>query len=121
VDKKVELGLADKKMTADLFCVVFKPMEGDVALPKNGQSDVLVRSGENRKVEEATGSQGGEVKRVERLAEEFAARVPELKFSPAEIISFLLENKQSPREAIDNVEIWMTRIREERKGAKNEA
>jgi hypothetical protein len=32
VDKKVELGLADKKMTADLFCVIFKPMEGDVAL-----------------------------------------------------------------------------------------
>ena len=35
VDKKVELGLADKKMTADLFCVVFKPIEGDVALLKN--------------------------------------------------------------------------------------
>jgi hypothetical protein len=77
--KKVELGLADKKMTADLFCVVFKPMEGDVALLKNAQSDVLVRSGENRKVDEAARSQGEEVKRVERLAEEFAARVPELK------------------------------------------
>jgi chaperone BCS1 len=90
VDKKVELGLADKKMTADLFCVVFKPMECDVAVLKNAQSDVLVRSGENRKVDEAARSQGEEVKRVERLAEEFAARVPELKFSPAEIISFLL-------------------------------
>jgi chaperone BCS1 len=120
VDKKVELGLADKKMTADLFCVVFKPMEGDVALPKNTQLDVLVRSGENRKVDEAVRSQGEEVKIVERLAEEFAARVPELKFSPAEIISFLLENRQSPKEAIDNVEIWMTRIREEKKEAKND-
>jgi hypothetical protein len=79
VDKKVELGLADKKMTADLFCVVFKPMEADVALLKNAQSDVLVRSRENRKVDEAARSQGEEVKRVERLAEEFAARVPELK------------------------------------------
>jgi mitochondrial chaperone BCS1 len=35
VDKKVELRLANKKMTANLFCVVFKPMEGDVALLKN--------------------------------------------------------------------------------------
>jgi chaperone BCS1 len=35
IDKKVELRLADKKMTADLFCVVFKPIEGDVALLKN--------------------------------------------------------------------------------------
>jgi len=47
--------------------------------------------------------------------------VPELKFSLAEIISFLLEYRQSPREAIDNIEIWMTRIREERKEAKNKA
>jgi ATP-dependent 26S proteasome regulatory subunit len=35
VDKKVELRLANKKMTADLFYVVFKPIEGDVALLKN--------------------------------------------------------------------------------------
>jgi hypothetical protein len=32
VDQKVELGLADKKMTANLFCLVFKPMEGNIAL-----------------------------------------------------------------------------------------
>jgi chaperone BCS1 len=118
VDKKVELGLADKKMTADLFCVVFKPVECDVAPPKNAQSDVLV--GEDRKVHEAARSQEEEVKRVEQLAEEFAARVPELEFSPAEIVSFLLEYRQSPGEAIDNVEAWTTKIREERKKAKNE-
>jgi hypothetical protein len=53
VDKKVELGLADKKMTANLFYIIFKPIEGDVALLKNTQSDVLVRLGENRKVDEA--------------------------------------------------------------------
>jgi chaperone BCS1 len=120
VDKKFELGLADKKMTADLFCVIFKPIEGDVALPENAQSDVLVRLGENRKVHEATRIQEEEVKRVERLATDFAARVPELKFSPAEILSFLMEHRQSPGEAIDNVEMWMTRIREERKEAKND-
>ena len=85
VDKKVEFGLADKKMTADLFCLVFKPVEGDVAPAKNAQSDVLV--GDDRKVHEAARSQREEVRRVEQLAEEFAARVPELKFSPAEILS----------------------------------
>jgi mitochondrial chaperone BCS1 len=31
VDKKVKLGLANNKMIADLFCLVFKPVEGDVA------------------------------------------------------------------------------------------
>jgi chaperone BCS1 len=38
------------------------------------------------------------------LAKEFAVKVPELKFSPAEIISFLLEYRKLPEEAIDNVE-----------------
>ncbi|KAH6670568.1 mitochondrial chaperone bcs1 [Halenospora varia] len=121
VDKKFELGLADKKMTAKLFCYIFKPIEGDVALPKDAQSDVLVRSGENREVHEATMSPEGEVKRVEQLAQEFAARVPELEFSPAELLSFLIGYRQSPEEVVDNVELWMMRIREERKKAKNEA
>jgi chaperone BCS1 len=44
VDKKVKLGLADNKMTADLFCLVFKPVEGDVAFTEDAQS------GENRKI-----------------------------------------------------------------------
>ncbi|KAF4632939.1 hypothetical protein G7Y89_g5180 [Cudoniella acicularis] len=88
-------------MTADLFCVVFKPVEGDVTPPKNAQSDVLVR--EDREAYEAIRSQGKEVKRVEQLAEKFAASIPELKFSPAEILLFLLRYKESLREAIDNV------------------
>jgi chaperone BCS1 len=54
------------------------------------------------------------------LAKEFAARVPELEFSPAEVLSFILEYRQSPGEAIDNVEAWMTRIREERMEVKND-
>jgi chaperone BCS1 len=54
------------------------------------------------------------------LAEELAARVSELEFSLAEILSFLLEYRQSPGEAIDNVEAWTTRIKGERKKAKNE-
>ena len=31
VDKKVKLRLIDNKITANLFCLVFKPIEGDVA------------------------------------------------------------------------------------------
>jgi chaperone BCS1 len=82
VDKKVELGLADNKMTADLFCLIFKPKEGEVTLPKDVQL---------------------EAERVERLSKEFAAKVPELEFSLAEISSFLLEYRQSPEEATANV------------------
>jgi mitochondrial chaperone BCS1 len=94
IDKKVELGLANKSITADLFCLVFKPAAGE--------SDILV--GEDGKVPEAARSQEAEVKRVEGLAEAFATKVPELEFSPAGVLSFLLDYRQSPEEAIDNVE-----------------
>ena len=53
-----------------------------------------------------------------KLAEEFAAKVPKLEFSRAEIMSLLLASKQSPRQAIDNVDAWMEKIREERKKLK---
>ena len=56
--------------------------------------------------------------KIELLATEFAAKVPKYEFSSAEIISFLLANKQSPRQAVDNVEVWMKKIREEKKKVK---
>jgi hypothetical protein len=49
-------------------------------------------------------SQREEAERVEQLVKEFASNVPELKFSPAEIFSFLLEYRKSPEEAIGNIE-----------------
>jgi chaperone BCS1 len=99
VDKKVELGLADKEMITQLFFVIFKRSKEDVP---------------------GLGKQFEDDKTVERLAREFAAKVPKLEFSPAEVQSFLLAYKQSPRQAVDNVEAWMTRIREEREEARNE-
>jgi chaperone BCS1 len=56
IDKKVKLRLADSNIAADLFCLVFKPVEGAVAPLENTQSDTLVRSGENRKVYESVRS-----------------------------------------------------------------
>jgi chaperone BCS1 len=104
VDKKVKLGLADNQMAADLFCLVFKPVEGDVAFTEDAQS------GEKRRVHEVALGQREEAERVERLAKEFAGKVPELKFSPAEIFSFLLEHRKSPEEAIDNVEQLISKL-----------
>jgi chaperone BCS1 len=98
VDKRVELGLADNQMTADLFCLVFKPVQGDVAPAEDAQP------GDNGNVHEAAVYQKEDAERVEQLAKRFAAKVPELKFSPAKIFSFLLEYRKSPEEAIDNVE-----------------
>ncbi|OJD20591.1 hypothetical protein ACJ73_08076 [Blastomyces percursus] len=49
------------------------------------------------------------------LAHEFAGKVPELEFSPAEILSFLIENRRSPKQAVDNVAAWMADMRNERR------
>jgi hypothetical protein len=38
------------------------------------------------------------------LAKEFTGNIPELKFSPAEIFSFLIEYRKLPEEAIGNIE-----------------
>lgn len=87
VDRKVFFGLTNKDMNARLFCTIFKQSAEDQHIPKE---DI---DGEN----------------VEQLAIEFAGKVPENVFSPAEVLSFLLENKQSPDNVVANVEEWARR------------
>jgi chaperone BCS1 len=48
------------------------------------------------------------------LAVEFAAKVPERDFSPAELMSFLASNFLSPEAALSGVEKWMATVRQER-------
>ncbi|CAL3963695.1 unnamed protein product [Diplocarpon coronariae] len=53
IDKKVELRLADNKMTADLFCLVFKPVEGDVTFTEDAQiASKLLETSEDIKPED---------------------------------------------------------------------
>ena len=52
---------------------------------------------------------------VDLLANQFAAKIPELEFSPAEVLSFLIENRLSPEEAVGDAGGWMAGVREERK------
>ncbi|KIV98332.1 hypothetical protein, variant [Verruconis gallopava] len=51
---------------------------------------------------------------IERLGNEFTSLMPESEFSPAEVLSLLLEHRDSPESAIAGVEAWVARIREER-------
>ncbi|QKX63174.1 uncharacterized protein TRUGW13939_10343 [Talaromyces rugulosus] len=84
VDRKIFFRLTNKDMNARLFCTIFKQSAEDQHIPKEDIGE------EN----------------VERLAIEFAGKVPENVFSPAEVLSFLLENKRSPVNAVANVEKW---------------
>ena len=44
------------------------------------------------------------------LADEFAAQVPALKLSPAEVLSFLLEKRTSPSSAVADAGEWVSRV-----------
>ena len=68
-DKKVHFKLADRKMSAQLFQTVFKQTPG------HKQS--------KRQFGDET---------IERLADNFASKVPDQFFSPAEVLSFLMES-----------------------------
>lgn len=80
-DKKVHFKLADQNMSTQLFHTVFKQ------LPNKKQY--------NKRYNDET---------VDGLAREFASKVPEQVFSPAEVLSFLLERKKSPYNAASGIE-----------------
>ncbi|KAJ5449509.1 uncharacterized protein N7458_005958 [Penicillium daleae] len=88
-DKKVHFKLADRKMSAQLFHTVFKQM------PDQKQSKKQL---------------GDET--IERLAVDFASKVPDQVFSPAEVLSFLMEQKNSPFGAVAGVETWAVKAKE---------
>jgi chaperone BCS1 len=57
---------------------------------------------------------------LERLAEEFASKMPSDEFSPAEIQGLLVKNKHSPANAVANVEEWVVKVRKERDNLQRE-
>lgn len=90
VDVKLELGLTTHDINAQLFFNTFEsgaPNDEDKA-----EKD----------------------KRLKKMAEEFAKKVPDREFSPAEIQLFLLANRKSPHLAVQNVQDWMATVREEK-------
>ncbi|KAK0367670.1 mitochondrial chaperone bcs1 [Colletotrichum limetticola] len=90
VDKKIEFGLADAEVIRKLFCTVFEYSEKEMP-------DAETRDKNNAG--------------VRQLAVKFASVVPELQFSPADILSFLLANRGSPSSALTDAEGWLLRTR----------
>jgi chaperone BCS1 len=90
VDVKLELGLTTKDINTQLFLRIFG----------HGASDGKERAEEDAK--------------FTKLAADFANLVPEQEFSSADIQLFLLENRKSPAMAVQNVQEWILRSREEK-------
>ena len=80
IDKEVEFQLANRGSAKNIFHFMFGQPEkiGQVSRQEEGDGD------------------------VESQADEFAAKVPESEFNPAEIISYLLPHKSCPAAAIQH-------------------
>ncbi|KAF2194997.1 putative mitochondrial chaperone bcs1 [Zopfia rhizophila CBS 207.26] len=105
VDTKVEFPLADEDMISQLFFFIYDPQSINVTGGDESENGVCGTK-EEKAVKDCD---------LPQLAQEFVTKVPKLEFSPAEVMSLLLANKQSPRHAIVSVDTWIERIREERK------
>ena len=83
VDMRVKFGLATHAQIYDIFVRMFQRFD-EYASDKAEEKE----------------------ERLEDLAEQFAAKVPDCKLSPAEIQGFLLLHSENPREALSEVEEW---------------
>jgi mitochondrial chaperone BCS1 len=96
VDKQVCFPATSSAMAARLFVRMFTRDEGDV-LPSVApfeEKDPFVDAAK-------------EIEDIESVAEEFAAKIPEDKLTPAEVQGFLLDYRTSPEDAIANVDAWV--------------
>lgn len=91
VDLKLQLGLTSHAMNAQLFAKVFSLSPHENNVEVNG------------------------------WATQFADRVPEYEFSPAEIQAFLIENRESPAMALQKLPDWIDITREEKSGILQQA
>ncbi|EON99766.1 putative mitochondrial chaperone bcs1 protein [Phaeoacremonium minimum UCRPA7] len=118
VDMIVKFDLADGGMIASIFRAIFAPLEGDDR-PKIASKDdekALVDPEEVKKQVAAEQAQKQEIlAKVDRLAEEFAAKIPSHEFSPAELQGYLMKNKRDPDAAVAGAQDWIISTRREKK------
>lgn len=124
VDSIIEFGLADSGMISAIFRAIFAPLEADASpkalsrtntanLQHNTDAAEVVARIEAEKVKREK-----ELANVNRLAEEFAAKIPADEFSPAELQGLLLKNKRDPEGAVAGAEKWVVEKRNEKAAKK---
>lgn len=129
VDMTVQFGLADTGMIASIFRAIFAPLEADSSsfsstsaklakLAKPTSTTEVTKARDAAEVLERTAAEKVKreemIARVERLAEEFASKVPSHEFSPAELQGLLMKNKRDPEAAVAGAELWVTETRKEK-------
>lgn len=127
VDHEVEFENATQKETQELFERIYTSSTTAVSTMKakdvpnhtNGIAPVtgaalnrVAKHSEKEKPEEELSADD-----LNQIGKEFSEKVPEKRFSPAEIQGFLLKRKKDPRRALQEVENWV-KEQGEKKGSK---
>ncbi|KAH7161508.1 BCS1 N terminal-domain-containing protein [Dactylonectria macrodidyma] len=119
VDMIVNFGLADADMTASIFRAIYAPYDGEDVRgsgePAPKQSELLNAEEAKKLADETATIRAETVERVSALAAQFAEKIPEHEFSPAEIQGLLLKHKRNPEKVLENVDEWIVETRKEKK------
>ncbi|KAH7151741.1 BCS1 N terminal-domain-containing protein [Dactylonectria estremocensis] len=119
VDMIVNFGLADADMTASIFRAIYAPYDGEDVRgsgePAPKQSELLDAEEAKKLADETVKIRAETFERVSGLAAQFAEKIPEHEFSPAEIQGLLLKHKRSPEKVLENVDEWIVETRKEKK------
>ncbi|KAK8046144.1 mitochondrial chaperone BCS1-A [Apiospora saccharicola] len=92
---------------------LIRPGRTNGAAVPNGKDPVEEKRGDNHIVtpEMQSAMNSGDmdisVEELPDFAEQFAAKIPELKFSPAEIQGYLLKRKKHPLKAVEETDKWV--------------
>lgn len=122
VDNIVKFGLADSGMIAAMFRAIFAPLEADTPPPRLQRTDTVdlkmmdpaeaVARAEAEKKKKMEREKT--IAKIDKLALEFAEKIPTDEFSPAELQGLLLKNKRDPEAAVAGAEAWVIATRKEK-------
>lgn len=102
VDVRVEFQLADESVITELFYFML------------GKSTV-------ERVKKSPDGISKEESIIAKQATEFASKVPQLTFTQAEIMSYLLQHRNFPARAVENAEKWVKDLLKKKRALKREA
>ncbi|EFY98066.1 BCS1 and ATPase (AAA) domain protein [Metarhizium robertsii] len=109
VDVKIGFHNATKQQSAALFCRMY----GDsTPLEPNKPASKGIKDQNNDKVSLSQ-------EEIKSLSEEFSEKIPDRLCSPAEIQEFMLLRKEDPRKAVDEVESWVEKMKEQKNSGSN--
>ncbi|KAI1106607.1 BCS1 N terminal-domain-containing protein [Jackrogersella minutella] len=114
VDMMVKFGLADEGMAASIFRAIFARLDGDEG-PSTAKELPAEPEARARLEEEKAKKRVAEDARINTLADEFSAKIPEHEFSPAELQGYLMKHKRNAQAALENVEDFIERTRKDHK------